>query len=49
MNKQNESVWDALYNDPEETSDLKKRSDYMILIWARLNGQSGSQAIWITC
>jgi predicted XRE-type DNA-binding protein len=36
------SVWDALIDDPEE--DLKKRSDYFILIWARLNGQSGSQA-----
>ena len=42
MNKLNESVWDALINDPDE--DLKKRSDYLILIWARLNGQSGSQA-----
>ena len=45
MNKLNESVWDALINDPDE--DLKKRSDYLILIWARLNGQSGSQAIRI--
>ena len=44
MNKQNESVWDALYNVPDEASDLKKKSDYLILIWARLNGQSGSQA-----
>jgi predicted XRE-type DNA-binding protein len=37
-------VWDALYNAPDEASDLKKKSDYLILIWARLNGQSGSQA-----
>ena len=44
MNPQNESVWDALYNVPDEASDLKKKSDYLILIWARLNGQSGSQA-----
>ena len=39
-----ESVWDALINNPDEANDLKKRSDYLILIWARLNGQSGSQA-----
>ena len=44
MEPQNESVWDALYNVPDEASDLKKKSDYLILIWARLNGQSGSQA-----
>ena len=44
MNSQNESVWDALYDEPDEASDLKKRSDYLILIWARLNGQSGSPA-----
>ena len=37
-----ESVWDALIDDPEEANDLKRRSDYMILIWARLNGQSGN-------
>jgi predicted XRE-type DNA-binding protein len=37
-----ESVWDALIDDSDR--DLKKRSDYLILIWARLNGQSGSQA-----
>jgi predicted XRE-type DNA-binding protein len=43
MNTQNESVWDALYDDPEESNNLKKQSDYMILIWARLNGQSGNQ------
>lgn len=36
-----ESVWDALIDDPE---DLKKRSDYLILIQARLYGQSGSEA-----
>ena len=44
MEPQNESVWNALYNVPDEASDLKKKSDYLILIWARLNGQSGSQA-----
>jgi predicted XRE-type DNA-binding protein len=43
MNPQSESVWDALIDDPDKTNDLKKRSDYLILIWARLNGQSGSQ------
>ena len=37
-----ESVWDALIDDPDE--DLKKRSDYLILIQARLYGMSGSQA-----
>ena len=36
-----ESVWDALIDDPE---DLKKKSDYSILIQARLYGQSGSDA-----
>jgi predicted XRE-type DNA-binding protein len=43
MSTQFKRVWDALCDDPEEANDLKKRSDYMILIWARLNGQSGSQ------
>jgi predicted XRE-type DNA-binding protein len=42
MNPQNKSVWDALIDDSDE--DLKKKSDFLILIWARLNGQSGSQA-----
>ena len=36
-----ESVWDLLIDDPE---DLKKKSDYLILIQARLYGQSGSEA-----
>ena len=44
MNTQYKSVWDALYEDPEEANDLKKRSDYLILIQARLYGQSGSEA-----
>ncbi len=35
-----ESVWDAVIDNPDE--DLKKRSDYLILIQARLYGQSGS-------
>jgi predicted XRE-type DNA-binding protein len=43
MNPQNKSVWNALI-DPDENIDFKKRADYLILIWARLNGQSGSQA-----
>lgn len=34
-----ESVWDALIDDSD---DLKKKSDYLILIQARLYGQSGS-------
>ena len=33
-------VRDALTDDPDE--DLKKRSDYLILIQARLYGMSGS-------
>ena len=37
-----ENVWDALTDDPDE--DLKKRSDYLILIQARLYGMSGSLA-----
>ena len=32
------SVWDALIDNPE---DLKKKSDYLILIQARLYGMSG--------
>jgi predicted XRE-type DNA-binding protein len=44
MNTQYKSVWDALYEDPEEANDLEKRSDYLILIQARLYGQSGSEA-----
>jgi hypothetical protein len=36
-----ESVWDALFDDSDE--DLKKRSDYLILIQARLYGMSGSE------
>jgi hypothetical protein len=33
------SVWDVLIDDP---ADLKKKSDYLILIQARLYGRSGS-------
>ena len=33
------NVWDVLIDDPE---DLKKKSDYLILIQARLYGRSGS-------
>lgn len=33
------SVWDALIDDPED--DIKKRSDYLILIQARIHGLSG--------
>jgi predicted XRE-type DNA-binding protein len=35
-----ESVWDALIDDPE---DLKKKYNYLILIQARLYGQSGTE------
>jgi hypothetical protein len=38
MNTQNKNVCDALYVDLDEAIDLKKRSDYLILIWVRLNG-----------
>jgi predicted XRE-type DNA-binding protein len=41
MEPQNESVWDALYNDPDDADDLNKRSSYLILIQARLYGLSG--------
>lgn len=34
-----ENVWDALTDDSDE--DLKKKADYLILIQARLYGQSG--------
>ena len=34
MNTKHESVWDALYDDPDEAADLKKQSDYSILIQA---------------
>ena len=44
MGPQNKSVWDALLDNDDEADELKKRSDYLILIWARLNGQSGNQA-----
>ena len=36
-----ESVWDALIDD---TEDLKKKSDYLILIQARLHGMSGGMS-----
>ena len=39
----NRSVWDALYDNPDETCAVKKRSDYLILIQARLNGQPGTE------
>jgi predicted XRE-type DNA-binding protein len=39
-----ESIWDTLVDDADDANDLKKRSDYLILIWARLNGQSGREA-----
>jgi predicted XRE-type DNA-binding protein len=32
------------HDDPDEASDLEKRSGYLILIWACFNGQSGSAA-----
>lgn len=42
MNTHNGSVWDAFIGDPDE--DLKKRSDYLILIQTRLHGMSGSMS-----
>ncbi len=33
-----ESVWDTLRDDPVEAKGLKRRSDYLILIQARLHG-----------
>ncbi len=42
MSKSYKSVWDALIDDADEADDQKKRSDYLILIRARLNGQPGS-------
>ncbi len=42
MSKNCSNAWNALVDVPE--GDLKNRADYLILIWARLNGQSGSQA-----
>ena len=41
MNKQYESVQDALIDDPKEAENLKKRSDYLILIKARLRSHPG--------
>jgi predicted XRE-type DNA-binding protein len=40
MDERFASVWDALIDDPDD--DQKKRSDYLILIQARLNGLSGT-------
>ena len=42
MGKNCSNAWNTLVDVPE--GDLKNRADYLILIWARLNGQSGSQA-----
>ena len=39
MSKNPSDAWNALIDVSE--GDLKKRSDYLILIWARLNGLSG--------
>jgi len=41
MNTRYKNVWDTQINDPDE--DLKKKSDYLILIQARLYGMSGSE------
>ena len=41
VTQQFESVWDALIDDSD---NLKKKSDYLILIQARLYGMSGSEA-----
>jgi predicted XRE-type DNA-binding protein len=42
VNTQYKSARDALIDDPNE--DSKKKSDYLILIQARLYGQSGTEA-----
>ena len=36
------SVWDALIDDPGEAPGLNTRSDYLLLIQARLHGQPGT-------
>ncbi len=36
-----ESVWEALCDDPDEADDFKRRSDYLLLIEARLHSQPG--------
>jgi predicted XRE-type DNA-binding protein len=43
MNKRYGNVWDALL-DPDEAEDLKKRSDYLLLIQAKLYGWSGTNS-----
>ncbi len=42
MRKNHKSVWDVLIDGVDEADDQRKRSDYLILIRARLNGQPGS-------
>ena len=44
MKSEFENIWDVLVDSPDEAAYLKKRSDYLILISARLNGQSGNEA-----
>jgi predicted XRE-type DNA-binding protein len=44
------NTWKTLIDVPDEAGDLKQRSDYLILIWAGLNGQSGKvedKAEWL--
>ncbi len=44
-----ESVWDTLIDDPDEAKSLKRRSDYLILIQARLHGQHDDGADKFEC
>ncbi len=44
MSKTYKSVWDALCDDPEEAEDMKRRSDCLILIKARLHSHPGKAA-----
>ncbi len=43
MEKRYNGVWDALYGNSNVSIDFKKRADYLILIEARLYGQSGTE------
>ena len=39
-----DNVWDVLIDDPEEAEDSQKRSDYLLLIQAKIYGWSGTNA-----
>lgn len=42
MEKRYRSVWDDLIDDSEGIAGLNRCSDYLLLIQARLHGQSGT-------